>query len=97
MAKWLMNLGEEKRDSLKKSILKEKGRITWSYVWELRSKLDENFPKKPVRISGTDMYFISPLFDESDTLNTIAIEKKEDEIIIWDKDKKKEKFKIENK
>ena len=58
LAKWLMSLGESKRDSLKKSILEKEREITRGYLWNLRRELDKNYPKKPVRIPRTEIYYI---------------------------------------
>ena len=58
LAKWLKDLGAKKRDSLKKSILEKEGEITFGYLWNLRQRLDKNYPKEPVRVPGTDSYFI---------------------------------------
>jgi len=58
LAKWLKNLGERKRNSLKKSILEKEGEITFGYLWNLRRKLDKNYPKEPVKVPGTDSHYI---------------------------------------
>ena len=83
LAKWLQNLGEKKRDSLKKSILKKNGKVTFSGLENFRKRLDKNYPKKPVKVPGTDSYFI-PTPNKN---YTIFVEKEEENATIWDIDK----------
>jgi len=88
LAKWLQNLGEEKRDYLKKSILKKNGEVTFSGLENFRKRFDKNYPKKPVKVPGTDSYFI-PTPNKS---YTIFVEKEEENATIWDMDKINKNF-----
>ena len=88
LAKWLQNLGEKKRDSLKKSILKKNGKVTFSGLENFRKRLDKNYPKKPVKVPGTDSYFI-PTPNKN---YTIFVEKEEENATIWDMDKINKNF-----
>ena len=93
LARWLMNLEKSKRDSLKKSILEKEGEITFGYLWNLRRKLDKNYPKKPVRVPGTDSYYIpQKLNDKTINKNALLIFDKIDSTM-QDSYKKNIKFK----
>ena len=88
-----MNLEKSKRDSLKKSILEKEGEITFGYLWNLRRKLDKNYPKKPVRVPGTDSYYIpQKLNDKTINKNALLIFDKIDSTM-QDSYKKNIKFK----
>jgi len=91
MAKWLQSLGEEKRDSLKKSILKERKKIDWQDLEYARQELDPNYPpNKPVNIPGTGLYLFNSawMFKKDEQEDTLIMEKYEDKIIWKNKNKK---------
>src|SRR3990167_4716624 len=67
-AKWLQNLGEEKRDSLKRSILEKKKKIDFFDLNTLRQRLDKNYPKLSVEVPRTNLYFV-PRKDDANMLN----------------------------
>ena len=73
LAKWLKNLGERKRNSLKKSILEKEGEITFGYLWNLRRKLDKNYPKEPVKVPGTDSHYIPQKLKKEEKIDKNAL------------------------
>ena len=91
MAKWLQSLEEEKRDSLKKSILEKRKKINWQDIDYARQELDPNYPpNEPVNVPGTDIYIFSSTwaFKKEEQEDTLIMEKYDDKIIWKNKNKK---------
>ncbi|MDP2672263.1 MAG: hypothetical protein Q8O84_00425 [Nanoarchaeota archaeon] len=94
LAKWLQSLGEEKRDSLKKSILEKEKEIDWMDLENARRRIDPNYPpRESVNIPGTDLYYFLSTWaftnEELEKMDRIYMGKTDNDISLWGKKRKK--------